>query len=256
MLAEIVYNRRIIPTAELYEMRLRISEAAGNVMPGQFVMIDCAGSTSLRRPISIADSDNEFIRICYDVRGNGTENMSRMAEGSSVDVLAPLGHGFTCYEGKKALLIGGGIGIYPLLPLARFYGGNAQALFGFRSASIINFTDEFIACGSGCEVITDDGSSGRKGFVTELAEEHLAEGGFDIIYVCGPKPMMAAVAKLASRYNVKCEVSMEERMACGIGACYGCVCKTMFKSNEGVTGEKYKRVCKDGPVFDAEEIIW
>lgn len=256
MLTEILYNRPVLPDGSLFGLCLRAPEIAERAQAGQFLMLNCGGDTSLRRPISLADFDGERVRMIYSLRGKGTRLLSEMREGDSLDAIGPLGHGYTCYEGKKSLLVGGGLGIYPLLPLAKIYKGRAQALLGFRSAPLINFTDEFAACGTGCSVITDDGSSGRGGYVTELLREYLEGGGFDIVYVCGPRPMMAGAAKLARQFGVKCEVSMEERMACGIGACYGCVCRTLFKSNEGVEGESYKRVCKDGPVFDAEEIIW
>ena len=116
---------------------------------------------------------------------------------------------------------------------------------------MINYTENFEKYGCNTEYITDD-----RGFVTALVKKELEKGGYDVIHTCGPKPMMAAVAKLAKEYGVRCEVSMEERMACGVGACHGCICKTLFKSNEGVEGEHYRRVCVDGPVFDAEEIVW
>ena len=197
----------------------------------------------------------DCIRLCYEVRGKGTQWMAERKEGDYVSLLGPLGNGFSVKDGERALLVGGGIGIYPLLSVGKACRG-AKAAFGFRNASLINSLDLFEGNGIKTSVITDDGSSGRKGFVTELVRDAIDAKEVDVVYVCGPRPMMAAVAELCEAAGVRCEVSMEERMGCGVGACLACVCRTTFKSNEGVVGEKYKRVCVDGPVFDSKEIIW
>ena len=249
-------SRKISDSAELYELVLECPDIAGKVLPGQIVHVACGEGTTLRRPISVCEAiDSEKIRLCYEVRGKGTKWMSERKTGERISLLGPLGHGFTYHEGKRALLVGGGIGIYPLLSIGKKYGKDAKALFGFRNVSLINSTELFESHDIPVSVITDDGSNGRKGFVTELVREELEKKQTDIIYVCGPKGMMAVVVGIAAEYGVDCEVSMEERMGCGVGACLACVCKTMFVENNEAT-EKYKRVCVDGPGFDAKEIIW
>lgn len=248
MVGKIKSNKAIIEGKSLYEM---VIDCGADAAPGQFVMLLCGNDTTLRRPISIAESEGGCLTICYDVRGKGTEWLSERKAGEEIDLLSPIGKGFEVSQSGRALLVGGGIGIYPLLPLARAYGDRSTALLGFRSEGMVNYTENFEKYGCDTEYITDD-----RGFVTSLVKNELEKGGYDVIHTCGPRPMMAAVAKLAKEYGVRCEVSMEERMACGVGACHGCICKTLFKSNEGIEGEHYRRVCVDGPVFDAEEIVW
>ena len=253
--AVVVSNDRIIEGAMLFDMLLDCPRVAGSVEPGQIVHVMCGEGTTLRRPISVCESvDGRFLRLCYEVRGKGTKWMSERIPGDKISLLGALGHGFTYYPGKKALLVGGGIGIYPLLSIGKRYGEDAKALFGFRNVGLVNSTGLFERYGIQGKIITDDGSSGRKGFVTELLAEEIKDA--EIVYVCGPKGMMGACAKLCAEAGVECEVSMEERMGCGVGACLACVCKTMFVGNDGVVGEKYKRVCVDGPVFNAKEVIF
>ena len=249
-IGKIIYNKPIIEGGELYEMAFSQKDAAKNILPGQFVHIKC-GEKTLRRPISIYEVDGDIIKICYQIKGEGTKIMSEMQ--NEIDFIL-CGNNFEHFENKRALLVGGGIGIYPLLEIGKKYGKGTVACFGFRNKALVNKTEEFEKHGISVEIISDDGSTGKKGFVTSLVEEHLKNGDVDIIYSCGPFPMLKGIAALAEKYNVQCFVSMEERMACGIGACLGCVCKTLFVDNEGVVGEKYKRVCKDGPVFDSREI--
>jgi dihydroorotate dehydrogenase electron transfer subunit len=255
MTGKIIMNRRIIPGASVYEMIIYAPEAADRVMPGQFIMIKCGNDTTLRRPISICISDGPTLRVCYDVRGKGSAYMSALPEGGELDFIGPIGNGFHYMPDRRALLVGGGIGIYPLLSIGRKYKKSAKALFGFRSASLVNYTDIFRNHNIQSEIITDDGSSGRRGFVTELLREALVRGDGNIVYICGPRPMMAGAAKICAEYGVDCEVSMEQRMGCGIGACAACVCRTLFIQN-GEERETYKRVCIDGPVFNAKEIKW
>ena len=252
---KIIHNKRICDAAGLYDMLIESPEIAKAAKSGQIVHIMCGEGTTLRRPISICETVGDCVRLCYEVRGKGTKWMSERREGDYVSLLGPLGNGFTVKNGERALLVGGGIGIYPLLSVGKEC-KSAKAAFGFRNVSLINSLDLFESNGISTSVITDDGSSGRKGFVTELVKEALASDEADVVYVCGPRGMMAAVAAICEEAGVRCEVSMEERMGCGVGACLACVCKTTFKDNLGVTGEKYKRVCVDGPVFDSKEIIW
>ena len=255
----ILTNDKISEGAELYDMLIEAPDIAKWAMPGQIVHVLCGEGTTLRRPISVCETVGDCIRLCYEVRGKGTEWMKNRKPGEKISILGALGHGFSHKSGERALLVGGGIGIYPLLSIGKKVRADrdeVRAVFGFRNVSLINYVSEFEQNEIAVSVITDDGSSGRRGFVTELVREALAEENIDVVYVCGPRGMMAAVAAICEEAGVRCEVSMEERMGCGVGACLACVCKTMFKDNEGVVGEKYKRVCMDGPVFDSKEIIW
>jgi len=255
----VLTNDKLNETAELYDMLIEAPEVAKWAMPGQIVHVLCGEGTTLRRPISICETVGDCVRLCYEVRGKGTDWMAKRKPGDKISILGALGHGFSHKKGERALLVGGGIGIYPLLSIGKKVkadGDTVNAAFGFRNIGLVNYVDEFKMNGIDVSVITDDGSNGRKGFVTELVKEALDAKNIDVVYVCGPRGMMAAVAALCEAAGVRCEVSMEERMGCGVGACLACVCKTMFKDNEGVTGEKYKRVCMDGPVFDSKEIIW
>ena len=213
--------------------------------PGQFVNIELEG-LYLRRPISICDWDDKTITIIYKVVGKGTEQMSRMQAGVELDVLTGLGNGFNPdVENHKPLLVGGGVGVPPLYHLAKMLiadGRKVSVVLGFNTASEVFYADEFKALGADVYVSTADGSMGVKGFVTDAIREAAID--FDYFYSCGPLPMLKA---LCGCTDVKGELSFEERMGCGFGACMGCSCKTL-------TGNK--RICKEGPVMRREEIIW
>ena len=251
--AEIIENKIILENTGLRSMVLYAPDLAKRVRPGQLAHIKCGDALVLRRPFSIAGSDKETLRICYDIRGKGTKWMADQTVGTKVSVLGPLGNGYNVDDinDKKALLVGGGTGIYSLLSLSAKYGVNSVVALGFRNTGLINMVSDFEGFGSRVSVITDDGSSGRKGFVTELVREELEKGNVDIVYTCGPIPMMANVVKIVNEFGVDCQVSMEERMGCGVGACQVCVCKVA-----SADGGEYKRVCIDGPVFDVKEILW
>lgn len=213
--------------------------------PGQFVNIELDGFY-LRRPISICDYSDDTITIIYKVVGRGTGVMSRMMAGTRLDVLTGLGNGFDAGAGcRRPLLVGGGVGVPPLYRLAKELiarGLPVSVVLGFNTASEIFYADEFRALGADVHVSTADGSSGVKGFVTDAIRE--AEIDFDYFYACGPMPMLRALCECCKQSG---ELSFEERMGCGFGACMGCSCKTL-------TGNK--RICKDGPVMKREEIIW
>lgn len=250
-----------------YSLKLDVGEElAAQISCGQFVHIKCGHSRLLRRPISICDWKAPFLRVVFEVRGEGTEWLSRRKVGDEVDVLGPLGHGFDV-SGKRLLVVGGGIGVPPVLGCAQYAsarGSEVHAILGFRDEAHQMLTQDFVQCCRSLGVISDDGSTGRKGFVTELVEEFLAAdaacngctaaecadcGGRPakpVILACGPKAMLKNVAAIAAKYGVECQVSMEERMGCGVGACLVCACK----SADG----HMKHVCKDGPVFRAEEV--
>lgn len=213
--------------------------------PGQFVNIELEG-LYLRRPISISDWSKDTITIIYKVVGRGTEQMSRVAVGQELDVLTGLGNGFDAdVECQKPLLVGGGVGVPPLYRLAKELlarGRKVSVVLGFNTAKELFYADEFRALGADVYVSTADGSVGTKGFVTDAIKENGVE--FDFFYSCGPLPMLKALCDCT---EVSGELSFEERMGCGFGACMGCSCKTLAGN---------KRICKDGPVMKREEIIW
>lgn len=212
---------------------------------GQFAHVLVPGHT-LRRPISICDSDGESIRLVFQVRGEGTELLSKTKKGQTLDILAPLGKGFPLFEAeKKVLLAGGGIGVPPLLGLAKHYGKNAHACLGFRNSEAVILTKDFTGYGARLDIATEDGSLGHNGFVTELFDED-----YDCIYACGPHAMLKAVSEFAKRRSKPCYISLEERMACGVGACLGCAVGIL----DGEGKLYYGSVCKDGPVFDCRVV--
>ena len=213
--------------------------------PGQFVNIALEGRY-LRRPISVCDYDAGTLTLVYKVVGGGTEQMSRMRPGQRLDLLTGLGNGFMLRdEVRRPLLVGGGVGVPPLYNLARRLlaaGRPVTVVLGFNTAAEVFYAEEFRALG--CEVIlaTADGSAGIRGFVTTAIADR--EMDFDYFYACGPLPMLRALSDAT-----KCsgQLSFEERMGCGFGACMGCSCKTKYGN---------KRICKEGPVLEKGEIVW
>jgi dihydroorotate dehydrogenase electron transfer subunit len=247
---KILSNRRL--NADGIELVLEAGELANQAQVGQFVNIKCGEGLLLRRPISICDVDKTAgtLRVVFEVRGEGTAWLAKRPAGHSVDVLGPLGHGFQLPEGK-VLVVGGGIGVPPMLYTAKS-ASKAVAALGFRSTDKVMLTEEFAECCESVHVISDDGSTGRKGFVNVLVQEILAQDSeIEAVLACGPKPMLKTVVEAAQAAGVPCQVSMEERMGCGIGACLVCACKI-----KTADGERYLHVCKDGPVFRAEEVCW
>ena len=209
---------------------------------GQFVNIQLDG-LYLRRPISVCDYDDQTLTIIYKVVGKGTEAMSAMEEGKKLDILTGLGNGYDLtLSGDKPVLLGGGVGVPPMYNLAKklvAQGKKVSVILGFNTRSEVFYEDAFKALGCDVTVTTVDGSYGTKGFVTGALPED-----YTYFYTCGPEPMLKAVYKAT---NTSGQMSFEERMGCGFGACMGCSCKTL-------TG--YKRICKDGPVMKKEEILW
>ena len=210
--------------------------------PGQFVNISLEGKY-LRRPISVCDCEGDVLTIVYKVVGKGTEQMQKMS-GGSLDILTGLGNGYDLSKsGDKPLLIGGGVGVPPMYMLAKKLieqGKKVSVILGFNTKDEIFYEQEFKKLGAEVTVATADGSYGVKGFVTDA----MADMDYSYFYTCGPEPMLKAIYKVAKTSG---QFSFEERMGCGFGACMGCSCKT-------VTG--YKRICKDGPVLEKEEILW
>ena len=210
---------------------------------GQFINIKLDG-LFLRRPISVCDLTGDVLTIIYKVVGVGTEKMSEMKVGESLDVLTGLGNGYdTSLSGESPLLLGGGVGVPPLYLLCKKLceeGKRPTVVLGFNTKEEIFFEKEFTSLGAKVIVCTADGSYGMKGFVTTA----MADLDYTYFYTCGPEPMLKAVYNCAKTSG---QLSFEERMGCGFGACMGCSCKT-------ITG--YKRICKEGPVMQKEEIIW
>ena len=236
---EIVSNEAL--TDSVSKMVLR-GDTSAITAPGQFVNIRLDGMF-LRRPISVCDYDGETLTIVYKAVGKGTEAMHRMTEGR-LDILTGLGNGYDLtVSGENPVLIGGGVGVPPLYNLAKkllMQGKKVSVILGFNTKSEIFYEEEFKALGCHVQVTTADGSYGIKGFVTDA----LKNMDYSYFYACGPEPMLKAVYKASTASG---QMSFEERMGCGFGACMGCSCKTL-------TG--YKRICKDGPVMRKEEILW
>ncbi|WP_251388741.1 dihydroorotate dehydrogenase electron transfer subunit [Mediterraneibacter agrestimuris] len=240
----------------IYSMWLQTEEATEIAVPGQFISIYTNdGSKLLPRPISLCEIDKEKkqLRVVYRVTGErtGTEQFSEMTAGDTIDILGPLGNGFPLEEGrgKKAFLMGGGIGVPPILELAKQLDcEQKQIVIGYRDAETF-LKEEFEANGE-VYISTEDGSVGTTGNVMDAILENALEA--DIIYACGPTPMLRAIKKYAEEKDIVCYISMEERMACGIGACLACVCQSKEKDHHSNVNNK--RVCKDGPVFLSTEV--
>ena len=239
LLFEIKENKPL--TKDIMEMILA-GDTSDITRPGQFVNIKLDG-LYLRRPISVCDAEEGKLTLIYKVVGKGTEQMRDMTEGT-LDILSSLGNGYdTSLSGEKPLLIGGGVGVPPLYMLAkelRKEGKEVSVILGFNTKEEIFYEEEFKALGCKVYVTTVDGSYGIKGFVTEAMKEI----DYTHFFTCGPEPMLKAVWNASKTSG---QLSFEERMGCGFGACMGCSCKT-------ITG--FKRICKDGPIMMKEEILW
>ena len=228
-------------TQNVFKMVLS-GDTSAITAPGQFVNIQLDG-LFLRRPISVCDYDESTLTIIYKVVGKGTEAMSQMISGDRLDILTGLGNGYDLsLSGDAPVLLGGGVGVPPMYNLAKklvAQGKSVSVILGFNTAGEVFYENEFKALGCDVQVTTVDGSYGKKGFVTDALPEE-----YTYFYTCGPEPMLKAVYKAT---HTSGQISFEERMGCGFGACMGCSCKTL-------TG--YKRICKEGPVMMKEEILW
>ena len=235
----IVSNEALTDT--VYKMVLS-GDTSAITASGQFVNIQLSGKF-LRRPISVCDYDSQTLTIVYKVVGKGTEQMSVMSAGEQLDILTGLGNGYDLsLSGDKPVLLGGGVGVPPMYNLAKkliALGKDVTVILGFNTKSEVFYEEEFKALGCNVIVATADGSHGVKGFVTNALPED-----YTYFYTCGPEPMLKAVYRASKTSG---QMSFEERMGCGFGACMGCSCKTKYGN---------KRICKDGPVLVKEEIIW
>lgn len=235
--------------SDIYSLVLYIPEIAESAKAGQFVSVYSKdGANLLPRPISLCEIDKGegTIRLVYRVVGKGTKEFSRLAAGDTIDIMGPLGNGFTLKD-KTAILIGGGIGIPPMVELAKELNCEKNIVLGFRDET---FLLEDLEPRGEVYIASEDGKTGVKGNVLDAIKQYNIKA--DIIYACGPTPMLRAIKEYAFEHNMEAQLSLEEKMACGIGACLACVCQsTDVDSHSHV---KNKRICKDGPVFDAGEV--
>lgn len=237
---------------DIYSMWLKTEAIAGEAVPGQFVSLYSRDeSRMLPRPISICqvDKERESIRLVYRIAGKGTREFSVYGPGDSLEIIGPLGNGFPLDKGyQKVFLIGGGIGIPPMVELARQLPGEKQLIVGYRNQEL--FLKEELEENGKLFIATEDGSAGTRGNVLDAIRENGLKA--EAVFVCGPTPMLRALKAYALEEGMDCYLSLEERMACGVGACLACVCHSM--DVDAHTHVKNKRICKDGPVFAAEEI--
>ena len=246
-IATIIKNE---PIAEnVYAITFDLGEPA-KVRCGQFGNISVGGTHLLRRPIAICKIEGNTVTFCYQIKGEGTQRLKTLGVGEKLNVLMPLGNGFYVEETeKKVALVGGGVGVFPLISVLRQYSGDKEisAYIGYRNKGAVCGVEEFEKADKFIAV-TDDGSYGEKMNAVQAFQADLAKGNRpDVILSCGPTPMLRALIKVAEAENLPCYVSLEERMGCGIGACLVCVCD--------MTDGKKARVCKDGPVFNADSVV-
>lgn len=254
LMAKIVENKKVAP--DFYRMRVESAYLAKNTKPGQFLEVKCSDSAEplLRRPFSAHRILKSSVEILYEVVGKGTQLLSKKKAQDNIDLIGPLGNGFKPFPGKKhAVLVAGGVGVAPLLALAGRISvkkPGSHVIIGAKNKAGLLCEKEFKDLGCFVMVSTEDGSKGHKGYATEILKHLLKTIGCQTsgIYACGPHPMLKAAAHISSLMDVPCQVSLEEKMACGIGVCLGCPVK--------IKESGYKMVCKDGPVFDAKEIAW
>lgn len=240
-----------------FKFVLHSPHIAHNCAPGQFIQVlPPSSELMLRRPFSIMDIDIEkgLVTILFRVIGEGTRLISRVIEGSKLDIIGPLGSGYSIKPGKSGILIGGGLGIPPLVFLAKkllLDNNKIEVFLGSRDASTLVCVEYFQSLGVNPKITTEDGSMGTRGLVTELLERE-SLGNDCMIYACGPIPLLARISKWARSKGLDCQVSMESKLACGIGACLGCSIPT--RNEDG--NISYKRVCTEGPVFEGSMVAF
>ena len=252
-------NAQVISTEQLasdvFGMWIKDEEIALNGKPGQFASLYCNNETRLLpRPISICEINKQegLVRFVYRVVGKGTEEFSKLKASDNIQVLGPLGNGYEL-EGKNVLIVGGGIGIPPLLELAKKLDANKSIVLGYNDELFLN--EDFERYGN-VYISTEDGSAGTKGNVIDgINQNKLAikdDSEIDMIFSCGPIPMLKGLKEFATKNNIKIQISLEERMACGVGVCLSCVCKT--NQIDSHTHVNNTRICKEGPVFYGDEV--
>lgn len=253
-------NCKLIKKEELvsgiYKYSVEAPEIAKLAKPGQFLEIKVTKEgvePFLRRPISIFNLDGDVVEFIFQVKGRGTELLAKRKVGEEIDIMGPLGFGtFKIEDYKNVSIIGGGIGIYPLYELAKELNGKAQNInvyLGFRNRSLVTCEKDFEKVSNKLVIATDDGSYKEKGFVIKYLKEDAKSQKPDIIFACGPLPMLKSVREYAMAENIPCQISLEERMGCGIGACLGCAVKIISGKED-----RFGHVCKEGPVFNATDV--
>lgn len=244
----------------IFELTLDAPQVAAKARPGQFLMVkpNALGQPFLGRPMGIFDVDAEKggVTILFEVHGGGTLLLAQVKKGDMLPLLAPLGNGFTLVDNdRRALVIGGGIGVAPLYPLLlelKKRGVYTEILLGAQTAERVLALDRLCKLDMAITTFTDDGSMGVQGYPTQGLAELIREARIDIVYCCGPMPLMRGVAEICAAAGVECQVSLEERMGCGFGICVGCVVN--HRAADGTISKK--RVCYDGPVFEGKEVFW
>lgn len=257
LLAELVKKEQLKP--DIYKFSVKAPSIVEASKPGNFIEIRVTDQTEpfLRRPISIynLDRENGILEFIFQVKGKGTEILAKREVGSQVDIIGPVGYGtFQYADYEKLAIIGGGIGVFPLHELAKCAKAEKKDVttyLGFRSKDFVVLEEEFKKVSNELILTTDDGSYAEKGFAINYLEKDIEAGKVDSIYACGPLPMLRAVQKLAIEKDIPCQVSLEEKMACGLGVCLGCAVKTAKSSKEA---PEYWHVCKAGPVFNARDV--
>lgn len=247
-------------TPGFWLLRLYCPSIARTAEPGQFVHVLCGGGVNslMRRPLSLhrVDLADDEISILFQVRGEGTRWLTGRRDGDRLSIIGPLGHGFPRPKGNRVVLVAGGVGVAPLMFLAerlQMDDFEVTCLLGARQADLLLRTDALRSLGVKVEIATDDGSEGYHGLVTELLAAQLSRPAKPAaVYSCGPTLMMRKVAEMAEAAGIPCWVSLEERMACGLGACRGCSVRLKDRNNE----VRYENACSYGPVFNAQEVLW
>lgn len=241
---------------DIYRYKVQAEQIAKEAKPGNFIEIRVSESVEpfLRRPISLYKINEEegTLEFIFQVKGKGTEILAKKVMGEEIDIIGPLGYGtFDAKDFKRVAIIGGGIGIFPLYELGRRLKEKAEVTtyLGFRNKEFVVLEKEFEEISNDLKVTTDDGSYGIKGFAINCLKEDIENGKIDAIYACGPLPMLKAVQALSIEKNIPCQISLEEKMGCGIGACLGCAVKIVSADEP-----YYAHVCKRGPVFEAKEV--
>ena len=243
----------------IYHFNVKADEIVNTAKPGHFIEIRVSDNIEpfLRRPISIYNLNKEegILEFIFQVKGKGTDILSQKNVGEKIDILGPLGSGTFKYDKfQNIAVIGGGIGVFPLYELckeAKADNRNVSTYLGFRSKDFVLLEEEFANVSDKLTITTDDGSYANKGFAINFLEKDIEDGKVDCIYACGPLPMLRAVRELAIKKDIPCQISLEERMGCGLGVCLGCAVKTARSTKES---PEYWHVCKGGPVFSAKEV--
>ena len=257
IMAELVKKEQLKP--DIFKFSVKAPKIVKSAKPGNFIEIRVSETTEpfLRRPISIynLDKENGILEFIFQVKGKGTEILAKREVGKQVDIVGPIGYGTFKYEAyEKLAIIGGGIGVFPLYELAKCAKAdnkNVTTYLGFRNKDFVVLEKEFNEVSDRLILTTDDGSYAKQGFAINYLKEDIEEGKINAIYACGPLPMLKAVQKLAKEKNIPCQISLEEKMGCGIGVCLGCAVKT---AKSPADAPEYIHVCKAGPVFNAKDV--